>query len=439
MRSGFIIDRRLNPKGKSLANRQRFIRRTRAQIRDAVKKSVGERTVSDPANGDAIRIPTKGISEPRFQHAGSGGKRTRVYPGNKEFGEGDRLPKPPGGGAGGGGKKASDSGDGEDGFEFSLTREEFLDLFFEDLALPDLVKTGLKEVVSYKSHRAGLTISGSAANLNLVRTMRNSFARRLALKRPSGEDLLALERRVLELEAKSSPTPEERIELKETHEAIEKLKSRRRLIPYIDPSDVRYNYFEMRPSPNTQAVMFCLMDVSGSMAQYEKDLAKRFFMLLHLFLERRYGKIDIVFIRHTHEAKEVDEETFFYGRETGGTIVSTALIEMQKVLKDRYPTDEWNIYAAQASDGDDWSGAAEKCVSILENELMPLCQYYSYVEILDEREMEAFANEENGAELWRSYRTVANNWPNFAMKRISKPGDIFPVFRELFSEQKVKA
>ena len=351
MRSGFIIDRRLNPKGKSLAIRQRFIRRTRAQIRDAVKKSVGERTVSDPANGDAIRIPTKGISEPRFQHARSGGTRTRVYPGNKEFGEGDRIPKPPGGG-----KKASD--DGEDNFEFSLTREEFLDLFFEDLALPDLVKTGLKEVVSYKSHRAGLTIAGSEANLNLVRTMRNSFARRLALKRPSGEDLLALEQRVLDLEAKSSPTPEERRELKEAHDAIEKLKSRRRLIPYIDPSDVRYNYFEMRPSPNTQAVMFCLMDVSGSMAQYEKDLAKRFLMLLHLFLERRYGKIDIVFIRHTHEAKEVDEEAFFYSRKTGGTIVSTALIEMQKVLKDRYPTDEWNIYAAQASEGDDWSGDA---------------------------------------------------------------------------------
>ncbi len=439
MRSGFIIDRRLNPKGKSLANRQRFIRRTRAQIRDAVKKSVGERTVSDPANGDAIRIPAKGISEPRFQHAHSGGKRTRVYPGNKEFGEGDRIPKPPGGGAGGGGKKASDSGEGEDEFEFSLTREEFLDLFFEDLALPDLVKTGLKEVVSYKPHRAGFTIAGTAANLNLVRTMRNSFARRLALKRPSNADLEALEHRVLEIEAKSNPTPEERRELKEIHDEIDRLKSRRRLIPYIDPSDVRYNYYEMRPSPNTQAVMFCLMDVSGSMAQYEKDLAKRFFMLLHLFLERRYGKIDIVFIRHTHEAKEVDEETFFYGRETGGTIVSTALIEMQKVLKERYPTDEWNIYAAQASDGDDWSGDAEKCVALLENELMPLCQYYSYVEILDEREMEAFANEENGAELWRAYRTVAGNWPNFAMKRISKPGDIFPVFRELFSEQKEKA
>ncbi len=173
MRSGFIIDRRLNPKGKSLANRQRFIRRTRAQIREAVKKSVGERTGTDPSNGDAIRIPAKGISEPRLHHASSGGKRTRVYPGNKEFGEGDRIPKPPGG-AGAAGRKASDSGDGDDEFEFALTREEFLDLFFEDLALPDLIKTGLKEVVSYKQHRAGLTIAGTAANLNLVRTMRNS-------------------------------------------------------------------------------------------------------------------------------------------------------------------------------------------------------------------------------------------------------------------------
>jgi uncharacterized protein len=296
------------------------------------------------------------------------------------------------------------------------------------------VKTSLKEVVTYKPERAGMSTVGTAANLNLLRTMRNSFARRIALKRPSSDAVEELEKRLFALENKAKATPRDHDEMKKLRELLAKMTRKRVVVPYIDPIDLRYNNFTQRPSPNTQAVMFCLMDVSGSMAQYEKDLAKRFFMLLHLFLERRYGKIDIVFIRHTHEAKEVDEETFFYSRETGGTIVSTALVEMREILKERYPPDEWNIYAAQASDGDNWSGDSAKCVDILRNELMPACQYYAYVEILDQREMDAFANEDNGAELWRAYRGVASDWPNFVTKRIAKPGDIYPVFRELFAK-----
>lgn len=185
--------------------------------------------------------------------------------------------------------------------------------------------------------------------------------------------------------------------------------------------------------------MFCLMDVSGSMGEREKDLAKRFFMLLHLFLKRRYERLDIVFIRHTHDAQEVDEHTFFYSRQSGGTIVSTALEEMKKIVHERYATGEWNIYAAQASDGYTQTGDASRCVDLLNQELMPMCQYYAYIEILDEREMEVFSSEESGAELWRAYRTVARDWKNFATKRIAKPQDIFPVFRELFAKEGAEA
>jgi len=161
-------------------------------------------------------------------------------------------------------------------------------------------------------------------------------------------------------------------------------------------------------------VMFCLMDVSGSMGEREKDLAKRFFVLLHLFLKRRYEKVDIVFIRHTHDAQEVDEQTFFYSRQSGGTIVSTALEKMLEIQHERYTTSDWNIYAAQASDGYTQSGDAKRCVELLETELMPLCQYYAYIEILDEREMEVFSSEDAGAELWRAYRTVAEGWKALA-------------------------
>ncbi len=439
MGSFFVIDRRLNPKGKSLANRQRFFRRTKAQIREALRDSIAQRKITDTGSGETVTISAKGIAEPSFRHARTGGDREHVLPGNKEYAVGDTLPKPESGSGDGGGKEASEDGGGEDEFVFALTRDEFLDLFFEDLELPHLVKTSMKEIVFQKYQRAGIATDGTSINLNLMRTMRNSYARRLALRRPSGGELRMLEKRMFELEAKADPDAAERHELQELHARIAEMKRRQRTIAYIDPHDLRYNHFRPHPQPVTQAVMFCLMDVSGSMGQREKDLAKRFFMLLHLFLERRYRKIDIVFIRHTHEASEVDEESFFYGRETGGTIVSTALTEMQRIVKERYSPAQWNIYAAQASDGDNWSGDSAKCVDLLENELMPICQYFAYVEILDQREMETFANEENGAELWRAYRQVAQRWSNCETKRVAEPRDIYPVFRELFARQRKTA
>ncbi|MBT3332066.1 MAG: DUF444 family protein, partial [Rhodospirillaceae bacterium] len=150
---------------------------------------------------------------------------------------------------------------------------------------------------------------------------------------------------------------------------------------------------------------------------------------------RRYERIELVFIRHTHEAQEVDEDTFFYSRQSGGTVVSTALTKMMEVVRDRYPADTWNIYAAQASDGENFSGDSARCSKLLAEEVIPACQYYAYVEILDEREFELFGNPDAGAALWRSYRDVAAERENFAMKRVTKPADIYPVFRELFLRQ----
>ncbi len=434
-----FIDRRQNPKDKSLANRQRFMRRARAQIKEVVNRSIGDRNISDAASGETISIPTKGIGEPRLRHAASGGRRERVFTGNKEFTAGDKVPKPKQGGQGEGGKRGADDGGGEDEFEFALSRDEFLDLFFEDLELPDLVKTNLNEVYAYKPVRAGFTTSGTMANLNVFRTMRNAFGRRIALKRPANSRVAALRQEIDDIDDKPNPSCEELRRLEALRRQMEALERKRRAVPYIDPFDIRFNRFEQQPEPNTKAVMFCLMDVSGSMGEREKDLAKRFFILLHLFLKRRYQRIDVVFVRHTHEAKEVDEETFFYSRETGGTVVSTALIEMLKIVRDRYPAREWNIYAAQASDGENYASDAEKCIALLGGEVMPHCQYYAYVEILDEREMEIFRDSPDGTALWRAYRGINEEWPNFEMKRIATPGDIYPVFRELFSTRETRS
>jgi len=430
----YFVDRRLNPKDKNLGNRQRFMRRARAQIKKVVEESIKNRSITNVDEGETISIPTKGIGEPRFVHSPTGGRRERVFTGNKHFNQGDRIDKPNQGG-GEGGKQASDQGEGEDAFTFHLSREEFLDIYFEDLELPDLVKKDLKEIQAFAYRRAGFSLSGIPNQISIRRTIRNSYSRRLALHRPGIQQVKALEDEIENLEEAGPQSEEELARIVGLKEELNRIEQIRTGIPYLDPVDIRYKRLEKTPKPNTKAVMFCLMDVSGSMGEREKELAKRFFILLHLFLRRRYEQTDIVFIRHTHEASEVDEETFFYSRESGGTVVSTALKEMQRVLRERYPADAWNIYAAQASDGDNFPDDGDRCVKLLNHEIMPLCQYFAYVEIVDERELDMFQSSSGGAELWQSYRTVRDEWKNFEMKHIARPSDIYPVFRELFTKQ----
>ncbi|MEP3275139.1 MAG: YeaH/YhbH family protein [Stappiaceae bacterium] len=430
---GHFVDRRLNPKDKSLGNRRRFLKRVRTQVKRAVDKAVRERGIAETDRGEKVIVPADSISEPGFRHAVKGGRRAYVSSGNKTYRAGDRIRKPPSG-TGSGGKEGSDSGEGEDDFLFILSRDEFLDLFFEDMELPNLVQRGLKQIEISRPHRAGFSVTGSPANINIERTMRNALGRRIALNRPKDRDIKLLQEEIFPLEAVSSPTKKQRDKLSALQAELEELLRRQRTVSYIDPLDVRYNHFQHRPEPRENAVMFCLMDVSASMGEREKDLAKRFFILLHLFLNRRYKSVELVFIRHTHNAQEVDEDTFFYARESGGTVVSTALVEAKRIINERYSPTEWNIYIAQASDGENYSGDSKTCSKILDEELMKNCQYYAYVEIVEEAEAAFLNSEENGFELWRAYRQVAERWPNFAMKRISTPADIYPVFRELFAK-----
>ncbi len=303
-----------------------------------------------------------------------------------------------------------------------------------------MAKTQLKDAAAMRYQRSGLSPSGSPTNLNLVRTMRHSLARRISLRRPKREVLAEVAARIAEIEAaEGDRTAEAEGQLIQLRTRLAELESRSKRIGYIDPVDLRYNRFEPKPQPNSQAVMFCLMDVSGSMTEERKDLAKRFFLLLHLFLTRKYEHVDIIFIRHTTEAKEVDEETFFRSRETGGTIVSTALAEMKRVVEDRYPVDEWNIYAAQASDGDNYSSDSAACIQLLRDEILPICQYFAYIEVLDERESEMFHAIANVSDLWKSYATLSDTAANFAMRRVFSKSDVFPVFHRLFAKTRSAA
>lgn len=419
-----IIDRRRNPKGKSLANRQRFLRRAKRQVLDAVHEASGRRNIADVAGGEQITIPSDGLQEPTLHKARDRGAREHVVPGNKEFVVGDRIRRPDAGG-GGEGSRASDSGDGEDEFTFAVSRDEFLDLFFEGLELPDLVKRQIKKTEQHTLQRAGYSVSGSPANLNLQTTMRNSLSRRIALRRPKSEELKALDEEIDRLE-RSGKDPERLRALIEERQAK---RERTRAIPYIDPVDIRYNRFNHVPNPSSQAVMFCLMDVSGSMTEEMKDLAKRFFMLLHLFLERRYRHVELVFIRHTHVAQEVDEQTFFYSRETGGTLVSPALEMMNTIIADRYPPHDWNIYGAQASDGDNTPADNANTIGLMENHILPLVQYFAYVEVGNGQTVHL------PSDLWRVYERITGPDRPLAMRRVRRRSDIFPVFRDLFTPE----
>ncbi|SON49682.1 YeaH/YhbH family protein [Vibrio tapetis] len=418
-----FIDRRLNGKNKSTVNRQRFLRRHKEKIKESVSDAVNRRSITNTDTGEDIAIPSKDINEPAF-HQGQGGVKDRVHPGNDQFSPGDKVERPKGGGQGSGAGEgdASPDGEGEDEFVFQISKDEYLDILFEDLELPNLQKNQVNKITEWKTHRSGFQTAGIPANISVVRSLQQSLARRTAMTSGKRRMLKELEAELSRIENEEPAKPLIENEIKGE---IEKLRQKIKSVPFIDTFDLRFKNYEKRPIPSSQAVMFCLMDVSGSMDQATKDIAKRFYVLLYLFLTRTYENVEVVFIRHHTQAKEVDEHEFFYSQETGGTIVSSALKLMNDIVADRYPRNEWNIYAAQASDGDNWADDSPKCKELLVNQLLPTCQYYSYIEI----------TRRSHQTLWHEYEKLQETFDNFAMKNIKTVDDIFPVFRELFHKE----
>ena len=415
-----LIDRRPNSKNKSTVNRQRFLRRYKTQIKKAISEQIAERSITDIDKGESVSIPTRDISEPTFR-SDKGGVRDGVYPGNKDFVQGDRIKRPLNQGQEKG-RRASDNGEGEDDFVFEISRDEYLDMLFDELELPNLQKNQLKKMTKSKTVRAGYTNDGVPTNINVVRSLRSSLSRRVAMGAAPRKRLHELEAELQVLEQEIGGDESRRLELQQD---IEALRKRIRKIPFIDTFDLRFNNYVQRPEPTSQAVMFCLMDVSGSMDQETKDIAKRFYILLYLFLTRSYRDVDVVYIRHHTQAKEVDEEEFFYSRETGGTIVSSALELTRDIIAQRYPATDWNIYAAQASDGDNWNDDSPVCEQILAKQLLPELRYFAYVEI----------TKRDHQGLWEHYTHLLDNHDNFAMQHIREHDDIYPVFREFFRKQ----
>jgi uncharacterized protein len=286
----------------------------------------------------------------------------------------------------------------------------------------------LAELPEWKTHRAGYSSDGTPNNLHVVRSMRGAIGRRIAIGASARRELHELEEELAALQATPQSADEGAARLRQTQ--IEELmlqvlalRARIERIPYLDPIDLRFRNRVRVAVPTSKAVMFCLMDVSGSMDESRKDLSKRFFILLYMFLTRHYEKIDVVFIRHHTQAAEVTEQEFFHARETGGTVVSSALELMQQIIAARYSPGEWNIYGAQASDGDNWHHDSGRCRELLAEKLLPLCRYFAYVQVAEE--------EQN---LWEEYTQLVGAHRHFAMRKATEPSQIYPVFRDLFKK-----
>lgn len=413
-----IVDRRKNPKGKSSENRQRFIKRISDQIKKALPDIVKNTNVKDITSTDKVKVPVKGIKEPQFTYDKDTGDKKHVHPGNKEYVEGDKIKKPQGGQGKGGRKGSNDPSITEDEFTVSISKDEFLDFFFQDLELPDMVKKHLDSIVDFKQKRAGYSNQGTPSRLNIVRSYKNSMARRMATG-------IFFDKKIKEIEEKLKDKSLTKDEIEFLEKELDRFKKMKLSVSFMEEVDLQYNNFEKVAIPTTSAVMFCIMDISGSMGEKEKDISKRFFMLLYMFLTKQYEKIDIVFIRHHTLAKEVDEEEFFNSRESGGTVVAPALELMRDIIKDRY-SKNWNIYAAQASDGDVWNKAdADDCYKILDSDILNMIQYMIYIEVC----------RDNDGDLWGNYKLLSEQRRNFEIGKIGEVSEIWTVFQDFFKKK----
>lgn len=425
--SKYIIDRRENPKGKSLSNRQRFIQKSKKILEDQIKKNLSNRSITDTGD-EKVSIPIDGISEPTFSDNPNTGEYDFVLPGNHDFLPGDKIPKPKEGGGDGGGGEASDSGEGEDQFTFTLTRDEYLDILFDDLELPNLEEKNKEKVEVYEKIRAGYVTEGNPAQLDIIKSVSNSLGRRIALGRQKKLRL----KRELEAQLEATENEEERLVI---IEELEKIKRKLRGVSFIDPIDLRYRNYTKHPRPTTSAVMICVMDVSASMDEMAKELSKRFFMLMYLFLERKYANIDVVFIRHHSEAIECGEEEFFNSKETGGTVVSKSLALASTIIQERYSPTEWNIYIAQCSDGDNFDSDSAELGRIMESQILPITKYFTYIQVSPgphpAASMYGYATGRTTV-LWKSYDSLQTTFNNLISRKVTKRSDIIPIFRDIF-------
>jgi uncharacterized protein len=333
---------------RSAGDRARHRLKVRESIRENIADIIAEESIIGQNRDRIIKVPIRGIREYRFVF---GDNTPGAGQGNGDSEAGQVVGKARGQGTGE--DKAGDQ-PGADYYETDVTLEELIDIMFEDLELPDLERKALRQIEAFRmSKRKGYRSVGIRIRLDKRRTARERARRKMASIQHSGGH-----------EAFASPasgfsTP--------------------RRFPFHD-DDLIYRHMITDTRKESNAVVLCLMDTSGSMDTMKKYLARSFFFLLYQFICTKYRNVEIAFIAHHTEAKEVTEEEFFHKGESGGTFISSAYLKALEIIQARYHPSLWNVYAFHCSDGDNFDSDNPQALKAA-RELTELCNLFGYGEI----------------------------------------------------------
>lgn len=400
---------------RSTGSVRKYIERNKRAITDALKKKIADSGLGDILDGHDVELDVKkggsSTDEPMIGYSSQEGSSDQVLTGNDQYNRGDQYPMPKGGKGQGGGQ---DGDDGVDSFKFRMTSKEFLDLVFDSLALPNKLKKVFIEEDSNVMQRSGFTTEGAPSRLSIIRTYRQSLGRTLAEK----------EQYRIEMEDEEDEDKKEIIE--------QKIKN----ISLFRDVDLRYTHWTPAPTIRFKCTIFMIMDVSGSMGEDEKELGKGFFLLFLLFLRKTYNEVEIIFLRHTTVAEEVDEKTFFYDPKNGGTLMSPALVLMDEIIRERIDLNTSNVYVAQVSDGDNTYSDTTTYLEMLKSTILPKVQYFIYIEVAPNRGMGLFNNPTSTT--LKGIRDIAVTHDNINAAVVRSVDRIWYVFIELFKTKGFK-
>lgn len=372
---------------RSAGDRLRHREKVRQSIRENIADIIAEESIIGRDKDKIIKVPIRGIKEYRFIHGENAGG---VAEGQGDEAPGDVVEDKQG--QGNGDSKAGNQ-PGVDYYETDVTLEELVNIMFEDLELPDLERKKLREIESERqSRRKGYRHVGIRIRLDKRRTVKEKLRRRLATQKPAGE------------EEASQPR-----------------------FPFHE-DDLVYRHVTTDIKKESNAVVICMMDTSGSMDTMKKYLARSFFFLLCQFVSTKYRNVEIVFVAHHTQANEVTEEEFFSKGEAGGTLISSAYERTLEIIAARYHPSLWNIYAFHCSDGDNFDADNDLALRRAQ-ELCEVCNLFGYGEIKPHGH---YAYESSMMTVFR--RLTA---PNFLTIRIERKEDVYPSFKTFLSKDRV--
>lgn len=454
--------------GRGTASDERLNKRLEKHFDKAIDKAIANGKASDIGK-DGIEIEVSddddSLHEPGIYHD-NGGLQKRVYTGNDRYVTGDEIDRPKGGGGGGGPGKA---GNGkyrvQDTYRYKRSGEDLLKRLFERLELPNMRNLTTADSKKIQFKNAGVVSSGTDFRRLNLHSKKERLKRLMSAEMPHKRQILEwlteerdilsayspdfkkkpqdekwepinLKIRTMQDEIVSLKThfndasPADQARILEIEDNIEDLNKRIGRVPrWVPSADLKFRNRVAKPVPTSKAVVFCPMDVSVSMTEDRKRNAKVFYFLLEHFLKKYYEHVELVYIRHTDTADEVSEEEFYHGTVSGSTLVSSALEKINEIRAARYPTSEWNIYIAQATDGDSFDKDPQNCAQMIAK-MLPEIQGLFYTEI------------QNGqpSSLWRAYAPVQQRFKDrFWMGQIKSEKDIWPIFSKFFEKKDAEA